>query len=49
MYGRIGQALIEAKQKGGDPFVAIETVMSWDSFTTSVTEAKALARPADLP
>src|SRR5256885_13461522 len=27
MYGRIGQALIEAKQSGGDPFAAIEAVM----------------------
>jgi hypothetical protein len=27
LYGRIGQALIEAKQAGGDPFAAIEAVM----------------------
>lgn len=27
MYGRIGQALIEAKQSGSDPFAAIEAVM----------------------
>ncbi|MGI2206390.1 hypothetical protein ACROAH_21320 [Shewanella oncorhynchi] len=48
MYGRIGQALIEAKQNGGDPFAAIEAVMPWDTFAASVTEAQTLARPADF-
>lgn len=48
MYGRIGQALIEAKQNGSAPFAAIEAVMPWDSFTASVTEAQTLARPADF-
>lgn len=48
MYGRIGQALIEAKQNGGDPFAAIEAVMPWDTFTASVTEAQTLAQPADF-
>ncbi|HIE4356009.1 TPA: Tn3 family transposase, partial [Proteus mirabilis] len=32
LYGRIGQALIDAKQSGRDAFAAIEAVMSWDSF-----------------
>ncbi|MGV8293794.1 Tn3 family transposase, partial [Pseudomonas aeruginosa] len=31
LFGRIGQALIEAKQAGRDPFAAIEAVMSWDA------------------
>lgn len=31
-YGRIGQILLEAKQSGGDPFDAIETMMPWDAF-----------------
>jgi len=48
MYGRIGQALIEAKQSGDDPFAAIEAVMPWDTFAASVTEAQKLARPADF-
>lgn len=48
MYGRIGQVLIEAKQSGGDPFAAIETIMSWDTFAASVTEAQTLAGPADF-
>ena len=45
LYGRIGQALLEAKQSGGDPFAAIESVISWDAFTASVTEAQKLAQP----
>ena len=40
LFGRIGQALIEAKQAGRDPFAAIEAVMSWDAFAESVTEAQ---------
>lgn len=48
LFGRIGQALIEAKQSGGDPFAAIEAVMSWDAFAESVTEAQKLAQPEDF-
>ena len=48
LYGRIGKALIEAKQNGGDPFAAIESVIPWDSFAASVTEDQTLARPADF-
>ena len=48
LYGRIGQALIDAKQLGGDPFAAIEAVMSWDAFAESVTEAQKLAQPDDF-
>ena len=45
LYGRIGQALLEAKQSGTDPFAAIEAVMPWDTFAASVTEAQKLAQP----
>ena len=45
LYARIGQALLDAKQSGGDPFAAIEAVMPWDDFTASVTEAQKLAQP----
>jgi TnpA family transposase len=45
LFGRIGQALIDAKQSGHDPFAAIEGVMSWDAFATSVSEAQKLAQP----
>jgi len=48
LYGRIGQALLEAKQNGGDPFAAIESVISWDAFAASVTEAQKLAQPEDF-
>lgn len=48
LYGRVGQALLEAKQSGGDPFAAIESVISWDAFTASVTEAQKLAQPEDF-
>lgn len=48
MYGRIGRALLEAKKNGGDPFVAIESVISWDDFAASVGEAQKLAQPEDF-
>ncbi|TVT54828.1 MAG: Tn3 family transposase [Azoarcus sp. PHD] len=48
LYGRIGQALLEAKQTGRDPFAAIESVISWDAFAESVTEAQKLAQPEDF-
>jgi Domain of unknown function (DUF4158) len=48
LYGRIGHALIDAKQSGRDPFAAIEAVMSWDAFAESVTEAQKLAQPDDF-
>jgi TnpA family transposase len=48
LYGRIGQALLDAKQTGGDPFAAIESVISWEAFAQSVTEAQKLAQPEDF-
>jgi len=48
LYGRIGQALVEAKRSGTDPFAAIEAVMPWEAFTASVAEAQKLAQPADF-
>jgi hypothetical protein len=39
LYGRVGQALLEAKQSGGDPFAAIEAIVSWDDFAVSITES----------
>jgi TnpA family transposase len=48
LYVRIGQALLEAKQSGGDPFAAIESVISWEAFAESVTEAQKLAQPEDF-
>ena len=48
LYGRIGQALLDAKQSGDDPFAAIEAVIPWDAFTASVSEAQRLAQPEDF-
>lgn len=48
LYGRTGQALLEAKQSGGDPYAAIEAVLSWGAFAESVTEAQKLAQPEDF-
>ena len=46
--GLIGKALLDAKQNGSDPFAAIETVISWDAFAASITEAEKLAQPEDF-
>ena len=48
LYGKIGRALLIAKQTGTDPFAAIESVISWDAFAASVTEAQKLAQPEDF-
>lgn len=48
LYSRIGRALLEAKQSGGDPFAAIEAIIPWDAFSKSITEAETLARPEDF-
>lgn len=48
LYGRIGQALMEAKESGEDPFAAIESVISWEAFIASVSEAQKLAQPASF-
>jgi TnpA family transposase len=36
---KTSKAVIEAREKQSDPFAAIESVVSWDSFTTRVAEA----------
>jgi hypothetical protein len=48
LFGRIGQALIDAKQTGDDPFAAIEAVVSWEVFAESVSEAQKLAQPEEF-
>jgi hypothetical protein len=48
LYEKIGQALFEAKQNGCDPFAAIESVLSWDDFAASISEAQKLAQPEDF-
>ncbi len=48
LYGHIGQALLQAKRNGSDAFAAIESVISWDAFTESITEAQKLVQPNDF-
>jgi hypothetical protein len=36
------------QQSRADPFAAIESVISWDAFTQSVTEAEKLSQPEDF-
>lgn len=45
LYAQIGQALIVAKADGSDPFAAIEQILPWTKFESTVTEAKTLAQP----
>ena len=45
LYGRIGQALLDAKKSGGDPFAAIEAILPWDEFAASISQAQVLAQP----
>jgi TnpA family transposase len=44
LYWRIGEALLQARQSGTDPFPAIEAIIPWEAFVQSVTEAERLAR-----
>ena len=48
LFYRVGHALVEAKQNGGDPFKTIESVIPWEAFTRSVTEAEKLAQSEDF-
>jgi TnpA family transposase len=48
LYARIGAALITARAGKGDPFTAIDTVIPWERFCTTVAEAEILARPEDF-
>ena len=46
LYSKVGRALVEAKESGGDPYAAIEAVIPWAEFAQSVTDAAQLAQPA---
>lgn len=48
LYTKIGQALLEAKRSGSDPYVAIEKIISWDNFSKSIEEASKLAINEDF-
>jgi hypothetical protein len=48
LYARVGQALIEARSSGGDVFAAIESVLPWSRFESTVAEAERLAQPEEF-
>lgn len=48
LFGEIGQALLNAKKNGTDAFLAIDSIISWDAFTSSVSEAQDLSQPEDF-
>ena len=45
LYSKVGHALLKAKESGTDPYAAIETVIPWDEFAQSITEADQLGQP----
>lgn len=45
LYSRVGNALIDARKIGADAYAAIEAIISWDTFTQSITDAEKLAQP----
>jgi TnpA family transposase len=48
LYAQVGLALIEARDNSNDAYQAIESVLAWERFVSSVAEAQKLARPADF-
>ena len=48
LYARVGQALIDARSSGGDVFAAIEAVLPWSKFESTVAEAQTLAQPEEF-
>ncbi|WP_113717962.1 Tn3 family transposase [Arthrobacter dokdonensis] len=46
LHSKLGDALLEAKENGEDPFAAIETAIGWESLAESIAQAKELTRPA---
>jgi len=48
LYARIGQTLLDARERGHDAYAAIESVLSWEAFSHSVKEAEQLAQPIEF-
>ncbi len=46
-FTNIGKALIKAKEEKLDPFKALESIINWEGFVSSVNEAENLVRPID--
>ena len=47
LFAKVGHVLVEARKSGMDPFAAIETIMPWETFEASVTEAESIAKSGD--
>jgi len=43
-YIDVGQTLSEARDSGGDPWLAIENILPWPEFVASLEETRHLAR-----
>lgn len=43
-YLTVGRALLNARESGGDPWAAIEEILPWTEFITSLEETQILAR-----
>jgi hypothetical protein len=48
LYAQVGKALIAARDESNDAYQAIESVLDWEKFISTVAEAEKLARPADF-
>jgi hypothetical protein len=48
LSARVSQALIEARSSGGAVFAAIEAVLPWPKFASTVAEAQTLAQPEEF-
>lgn len=48
LYARIGAALMAARAGQRDPFAAIDKVIPWDRFCSTVVEAETLFRSEDF-
>lgn len=47
-YVTVGQALLKARESGGDPWSAIEDVLPWQEFINSVEETRFLSRKGNF-
>ncbi|EJB8506450.1 Tn3 family transposase, partial [Vibrio parahaemolyticus] len=43
-YISVGEALLNARQSGQDPYEAIEDILPWEAFVTSIEETQSLAK-----
>ena len=44
MYLKLGTALLDARETGEDPFDAVESVISWEELSQSISETKSITK-----